>query len=249
LVSRRNLLRLGAFTGLATALSPVLRLGKAHGANTPLPTPTPSPCNAPLPATPADALNALIAGNQLWATFAQTHPGEDAARRTCVAANGQTPFAAIISCSDSRVPPELVFDQGIGDLFVARVAGNGATGKLAESLYYGTSVLGSLVLFVLGHSDCGAVKEAVTSFPKHDLEFVKLIFPAVVVARRIVKQAGGDPNDATKVIPIATDQNVMLGVQALRKSPFFKQMVSDGKLLIAGGVYDLTTQLVNILIQ
>jgi carbonic anhydrase len=238
-------LRLGAFTGVATALSPVLRLGKAYG--------TLSCYPADRPTTPAAALSALIAGNQLWATFAQIHPGEDAVRRACVLplpdGNGQMPYAAIISCSDSRVPPELVFDQGIGDLFVARVAGNGATGKLAESLYYGTSVLGSLVLFVLGHSDCGAVKEAVSSFPKHDLEFVKLIFPAVKAARRIVKRAGGDPNDSTTVIPIATDQNVILGVQALRKSPFFKQLVSDGNLLIAGGVYDLKTQVVNVLIQ
>jgi carbonic anhydrase len=238
------LLRLGAFTGLATALSPVLQLGKAYGMS----------CYPPdRPKTPAEALNALMEGNQKWATFAQMHPGEDALRRTCVLpppdGNGQMPYGAIISCSDSRVPPELVFDQGIGDVFVARVAGNGATGTLAESLYYGTSVLGSLVLFVLGHSDCGAVKEAVTTFPKHDLEFVKLLFPAVKLARNIVKRAGGDPNDSTKVIPIATDQNVILEVQALRKSPFFKQMVSDGKLLIAGGVYDLKTQQVNILIQ
>ncbi len=236
-------MRLGAFTGVATALSPVLRLGYAYGSCYPTDRPT----------TPAAALNALIAGNQLWATFAQTHPGEDATRRTCVLpppdGDGQMPYAAIISCSDSRVPPELVFDQGIGDLFVARVAGNGANGKLAESLYYGTGVLGALALLVLGHSDCGAVKEAVTTYPKHDLEFVKLIFPAVTAARRIVKQAGGDPNDPTLVIPVATDQNVILGVQALRKSPFFKQMVRDGKLLIAGGVYDLKTQLVNILIQ
>jgi carbonic anhydrase len=254
LVSKRNLLRLGALTGLATALSPVLRLGKAHSADTaaiPTPTPTPTPvfCNADRPTTPADALNALIAGNQLWATLNQVHPGEDAGRRTCVAENGQTPFAGIISCSDSRVPPELVFDQGIGDLFVARVAGNGATGKLAESLYYGTAILGTLVIFVLGHSDCGAVKEAVAEYPKHSLEFVKLIFPAVKRARRMVKESGGNPNDPTQVVPIATNQNVILTVQALRKSPLFKKMVSDGKLLIAGGVYDLNTQQVNILIQ
>jgi carbonic anhydrase len=245
-------LRLGAVTGLATALSPVLRLGGAHGADTPLlaPTPTPTPCNAPLPATPAAALNALIAGNQLWATFAQMHPGEDAMRRSCVAANGQTPFAAIISCSDSRVPPELIFDQGIGDLFVARVAGNGATGTLTESLYYGTGgALGALVLFVLGHTDCGAIKVAVTSFPRHSLEFVNLLFPAVKQARIMVRQAGGNPNDPAQVIPIATNQNVILTVQSLRKSPFFKQMVSNGTLLIAGGVYDLGTQQVNILIQ
>jgi carbonic anhydrase len=236
------LLQRTAFTGVATALSPALRSGQAQAAD------CPEFCNEHRPKTPAHALRALIKGNERWATFAQEHPGEDEQRRNCVV-KGQTPFAAIISCSDSRVPPELVFDQGIGDLFVARVAGNGATGTLTEGLYYGTSVLGALLLFVLGHSDCGAVKEAVTSFPRHDLEFVKLLFPAVHRARRLVEEAGGDPNDPQQVIPVATDQNVILGVQALRTSPFFKKVVDDGTLLIAGGVYDLKTQQVTILIR
>jgi carbonic anhydrase len=257
IVTRRNLLRLGAFTGLATALSPVLRLGETRAdpstmdspTSTPTPTPTPLICNPNRPETPAAALQALVRGNDNWATLNQTHPGEDSARRTCVAQNGQTPFAAIISCSDSRVPPELVFDQGLGDLFVARVAGNVATGTLSESLYFGTSILGSLVVFVLGHTDCGAVKTAVASFPSHEFEFVTLLFPAVKAARRIVKQGGGDPNDPNQVVPVATEQNVILEVKALRKSTFFKEMVDAGTLLIAGGVYDLATQGVNILIQ
>lgn len=187
-------------------------------------------------------------GNQRWATFSQIHPGEDAARRTCVAENGQTPFAAIISCSDSRVPAELLFDQGVGDMFVARVAGNGATGTLTEGLYYGTEILGALVIFVLGHSDCGAVKAAVAnSFTQ--LEFIRLILPAVGSARKIVRSNGGNPNDPAEVVPVATDQNVILAVQALRQSPFFKNPVNNGTLLIAGGVYQLDTQQVNILIQ
>lgn len=252
-VSRRNLLRLGTFAGLATTLSPVLRLGQAY-ANptkpTPSPTPTPVICNSARPSTPAAALQALITGNNAWATFSQTHPGEDSTRRTCVADNGQTPFAAIISCSDSRVPPELVFDQGVGDLFVARVAGNVATGTLAEGLYYGKSILGALVLFVLGHTDCGAVQAAVNSYPSHQLEFVKLLFPAVKAAKRIVEQGGGDPNDPGQVVPVATEQNVILEVQALRESKFFKDAYDNGTLLIAGGVYNLASpQYVNIVIQ
>jgi carbonic anhydrase len=241
-VSRRNLLQRSAFTGVAAALSPALRLDQAQAAD------CSEFCNEHRPRTPAHALQALIKGNERWATFAQEHPGEDEERRNC-AVKGQAPFAAIISCSDSRVPPELLFDQGIGDLFVARVAGNGATGTLTEGLYYGTSVLGALVLFVLGHSDCAAVRYAVTHFPHHELEFVRLIFPAVIRARHIVEEAGGDPNNPTEVIPVATDQNVILGVQALRTSPFFKKMVDNGTLLIAGGVYDLKTQQVTILIR
>ena len=240
LISRRSLLRLGAVTSLTSLMSPVLGLGQARAQVI---------CNPDRPSTPTAALQALLQGNTRWATSSQVHPGEDAARRACVATNEQTPFAAIISCSDSRVPPELLFDQGLGDLFVARVAGNGATGTLTEGLYYGTEVLGALVVLVLGHSDCGAVKTAVTSYPRQDLEFVRLIFPAVRLARRIVKQNGGNPNDPDQVIPVATYQNVILDVQALRTSPFFKNAVDDGTLLIAGGVYQLDTQQVNIVIQ
>jgi carbonic anhydrase len=248
-VNRRNLLRLGAFTGLATTLSPVLRLGEARADDQAAEDVVGTPfCNPKRPKTPRAALNALIKGNNRWATFTQTHPGEGAARRTCLV-DKQMPFAAIISCSDSRVPPNLVFDQGLGDLFVARVAGNGANGTLPESLYYGTSVLGSLVLFVLGHSDCGAVKVAVDSYPSHELLFIKLLFPAVKEARKIVEQEGGNPNNPKEVVPVATDQNVIMEVRTLRQSPFFKDMVAEGKLLIAGGVYDLATQRVNILIQ
>ena len=217
LVSRRGWLRLSAFTGLVTALSPCL--GQTEES-------ADQGCNPNRPEDPAKALQALIEGNNRWATFKQRHPGEGRARRTCLATNKQTPFAAIISCSDSRVPPNLVFDQGLGDLFVARVAGNGATGTLSEGLYYGTEVLGAMILFVLGHTKCGAVEEAVKSYPTHDLEFVQLIFPAVVEARTIVEQGGGDPNDPDQVIPVATEQNVILGVKELRESSFFKQKLT-----------------------
>lgn len=242
-IKRRNLLRFGAFAGFATALSPALRLGQAHAALSPV------GCNENPIETSADALQALICGNERWATFTQVHPDEDELRRTLVlnppAGNGQKPFAAIISCSDSRVPPELVFDQGIGDLFVARVAGNGVnkTGTLIESLYYGTEHLGALVLFVLGHSQCGAVTEAV-EHPDSKFEFAKLIFPAVKLAKEIVEQMGGNPNDPTQVIPVTIEQNVLLGVKALRED----HHLPPG-LLIAGGVYFLETSQVKILIQ
>jgi carbonic anhydrase len=152
--------------------------------------------------------------------------------------NGQSPFAAILSCSDSRVPPELVFDQGIGDLFVARVAGNCAGGTLTESLYYGTKeqYLGALILFVLGHSDCGAVKAAIASYPGATFQFAELIYPAVAAAISL----GGNPDDLKTFIPLVTEQNVILGVQLLKEDPELQG------LLITGGVYDLATSRVNI---
>jgi len=241
LVGRRKLFQLSAYTGLATALGPAFRFGQAQADCT-----AADQCYGVRPTTSAAALQALITGNRQWATFAQSHPNEDAVRRECVFNHGESPFAAIISCSDSRVPPELVFDQGIGDLFAARVAGNGATGTLTEALYYGTSHLCAGLLFVLGHSDCGAVKAAVQSFPTgHKLEFVRLIYPAIKAARQIV----GPPYPEKAVIQETTKQNVILGVQALRTNKFFKPMVDDGTLLIAGGVYDLATYLVDVVIR
>ena len=237
-ISRRGLLRLGALTVLTTAVSPMIRRNEALA----------EVCNPEAPTTPAAALTALMAGNARWAAEEQEHPGEDTGRRVCLANpdNKQTPFASIISCSDSRVPPELIFDQGLGDLFVARVAGNTASGRLIDSLLYGTSNLGTPVLFVLGHSLCGAVTTAVNSFPKnHSLQFVNLIFPAVKQARAIVKNNGDDPNDANLVIPVATNQNVLITVDRLRRQ--FRSQVNAGTLLVAGGVYDLGTQLVTVL--
>jgi carbonic anhydrase len=239
-ISRRGLLRLGSLTAVAAALVPTLRVGEARAQNV--------ICNPDRPDNPTDALAALVDGNDRWATQTQEHPGEDPTRRVCVANNNQTPFAAIISCSDSRVPPELIFDQGLGDLFVARVAGNTATGKLVESLLYGTDALGALVLLVLGHSNCGAVAAAVGVYPgHHNLEFVRLIAPAVKKARQIVKKDGGDPNDPLQVIPVATDQNVIMVTKNLQKK--FKHEINQGNLLVAGGRYDLSTQFVTLLIQ
>lgn len=203
-ISRRGLLRLGALTVLATALSPIIRWDEALATEI---------CNPDAPTTPATALTALLQGNARWASENQLHPGEDAERRECLADpnNHQTPFASILSCSDSRVSPELIFDQGLGDLFVARVAGNTASGRLIDTLLYGTSKLGTPLLFVLGHSLCGAVTTAVNSFPNsHHLPFVNLIFPAVKQARAIVKKNGGNPKDSAQVIPVATSQNVII---------------------------------------
>jgi carbonic anhydrase len=230
-ISRRGLFRLGALTVLATAVSPLLRRDEAWA----------EVCNPGAPSDPASALAALMAGNDRWSLEDQEHPGEDTQRRSCLATNKQTPFASILSCSDSRVPPELIFDQGLGDLFVARVAGNTASGRLIDSLLYGTRHLHTPLLFVLGHSVCGAVTTAVESYPNnHSLPFVNLIFPAVRRARAIVKRNGGDPKDPTQVIPVATNQNVIMTVAHLRRH--FRASQDE----VVGGVYDLGTQVVSL---
>ena len=238
-ISRRSFLKIGMGVGI-TAFTPHL-LGLAIAG-----TPTEF-CNPNRPTTPGAALTALIDGNSRWANFEEQHPGEDETRRTCLV-DGQQPFAAILSCSDSRVPPQLIFDQGLGDLFAVRVAGNTDTVVGEQSLAYAVKKLGALLLVVLGHQSCGAVSAAVDHFPDENAEeFIKLIYPAVRRARLIVKKNGGDPNDKALVLPVAIDQNVILTVNQLSKVELFRKTVETGNLAIVGGRYDLTTQEVTLL--
>lgn len=168
-ITRRRLLRFGVLAGVGAAVAQSLHAVRSSAGPPPEATPTPQtcmPCNPTRPEDPNSAFQALVDGNTRWANELQQHPGEDAARRTCNANPDckQMPFAALLSCVDSRVPPELLFDQGIGDLFIARVAGNSVVPITQDSLAYGTASLHALVLFVMGHSLCGAVMAAVDSF-------------------------------------------------------------------------------------
>jgi len=207
------------------------------------------PCNPNRPATPELAVKALLEGSGHWASGQQKHPGEDSARRECLFKNGQTPFAAILSCSDSRVPPNLVFDQGLGDLFVARVAGNSTDELVIQSLEYAVEQLHAEAILVLGHQDCGAVKAAVESYPKSAPFFVSVIYRAVAKAKEIIKRRGGNPNDKAAVAKEAIDQHVILEVQNLRGRQPFKKLIKSGKLKIVGGRYDLDTGQVKMVIE
>src|SRR5207237_5372942 len=108
------------------------------------------------PLTPDQALSRLVAGNQRFVAHKPTHPHEDLARRHDLAGS-QHPFAVVLSCSDSRLPPELVFDQGLGDLFVIRVAGNITDAAVIGSIEYAVEHLHAPLIVVLGHEKCGAV--------------------------------------------------------------------------------------------
>jgi len=240
-IDRRAFLRVGGLAGIAGLC---WTLTPAHLALAATP---PVYCNPNRPTTPADALAALAAGNDLWATGQQQHPGEDSTRRSCVDQYGQTPFAAILSCSDSRVPPELIFDQGLGDLFVVRVAGNSDTLVGVQSLAYGVDHLGALALLVLGHQKCGAVKAAVEAYPRPAEAFVSIIYPAVRKARIIVRQSGGNPNDPNQVLPVAINQHALLTAARLSSKQPFRNLVKQGALAIAAGVYSLDTQAVTML--
>ncbi len=254
IVSRRSLLRLAAVTGLTAAVLPYVHADQARAADNAC---NPGPCpisgfENSRPATPKEALTALEQGNQRWYDFDPQHPDQCEDYLKKCSAVAQKPFAAILSCADSRVPPELLFDLGVADLFVARVAGNSAVPITEDSLAYGTEHLGASALLVLGHSDCGAVTAAVKSFNPYFSEptyaFEPPIYPAVRAARKIVRNEGGDPDNPTVVTPIAIDQHVILTTQALRSREPFKDLVRDNKLLVKGGRYDLRKLTVTILI-
>jgi carbonic anhydrase len=160
--------------------------------------------------------------------------------------HGQNPYAVILSCADSRVSPELCFDEGPGDLFVNRIAGNYVTTDLLGSIEYGTLVLKSPLVMVLGHTECGAIKAAMkaeqenTDFPGH----IQSIASHIGAAVRSAKQQGGKVT-TTDVVKA----NIKLNVAYLQQStPIIRKLVQDNKLKIVGGMYNLedgTVSLVN----
>jgi carbonic anhydrase len=189
---------------------------------------------------PAEAISKLKEGNGRYTSGNLQHPGQTTERRTELAKT-QHPFAAIISCSDSRVPPEIVFDQGLGDLFVVRVAGNVINDEGLGSIEYTVDHLGTRLILVLGHQSCGAVKAARETIaakgkaPGHIESLVTAIKPAVEATAK-------DDLDAT------VKANVKNVVQALRSStPILKAEVDSGKIKVIGGYYSLDTGAVTFL--
>lgn len=185
----------------------------------------------PADLTPAGALELLMQGNQRFAAGKPRGPHRslDRVRET---APDQKPFAAVLACADSRVPVEIVFDQGFGDVFVGRVAGNVATSEQIASLEFAALQLGVKAILVLGHSSCGAVKAAMAGkeVPGSISVLFEHIWPAV--------HAGGD---LAKVVA----ENVRFQAATLAQgSPTLAGLLEQGKLVIAGGVYDLSSGVV-----
>lgn len=163
------------------------------------------------------------------------------------AALGQYPIATVLSCLDSRVPVEDVFHRGIGDIFVARVAGNIINTDILGSLEYGCKVSGAKLIVVLGHEYCGAVKSAIDKVELGNItELLAKIEPAVQQA------SAGFEGDKTSSNPAfveaVCDDNVLLSIDEIRKkSPILKEMEEKGEILIVGGVYDIKTGNVDFL--
>jgi carbonic anhydrase len=189
--------------------------------------------------TSDQALQRLQEGNRRFVAGRMQHPTQDAKRRSEVSA-GQRPFAAILSCADSRVPPELVFDQGLGDLFVVRVAGNTVDDAGLGSLEYGTSVLGAPLILVLGHSRCGAVEAALQGKP----------LPGHISSVAVPIEAPIKQNNCPikkEALDCAIRANVDAVVRQLEDSqPVLKPLIQAGKLKVVGAVYDLATGMVKL---
>jgi len=182
--------------------------------------------------TPDEALTKLMEGNQRFVASRRLNPHQNVARMTEVAA-GQAPFAAILSCADSRVIPEIAFDQGIGDLFVVRVAGNIAITEDIASEEYAVGVLGTPLLMVLGHERCGAVGAALKGG-----ELPGVMKSLVLAIQPAIKASEGKSGDR---LTNAVKANVRLQVQRLEKSPVIASAVNIGKLKVVGAYYDLDT--------
>ncbi len=189
-----------------------------------------------------EPLARLLEGNKRYVASRLAHPNQTAKRRAAVAKQ-QHPFAAILGCADSRVPPEVVFDQGIGDLFVVRVAGNVADSPGIGSLEYAADQLGVRLVMVLGHSRCGAVDAALKAAPGADLSAgIRSLVDAIQPAILPVKDRPGDMLDN------AIRANVVHVVEQLRSTkPVLAGLVGAGTLRIVGARYDLDTGAVELL--
>lgn len=228
-VGRRNLLKLlgvGSAGIAATAAGSVLLSEDKAIAQQQY-----TPVKKPQPVSPDAAIKRLVEGNQRFVDGKRLNPNQSRLRLQETAV-GQYPFAAILGCSDSRVPAEIVFDQGLGDLFVVRLAGNIAAQEAIGSLEFATAVLGAQTIVVLGHARCGAVSAAVKGdpLPGRIGIFVEDIKPAVESIR---KKTGNMEENAI----IA---NVQYQVARLAESStILASLIKEGKLKIVGGHYDL----------
>lgn len=185
------------------------------------------------------ALLKLKEGNERFLSKKYAHPNQSVERQAEVL-KGQHPFAAILTCSDSRVPPEIIFDQGIGDLFIIRVAGNIVTEEILGSIEYAAEHLGVSLVLVLGHQKCGAVQAAVQGgeAPGKIQRLVEALQPAVAKT----KSLPGDP------VENAVRANVEQAVELLKKSkPIMAELVHEGKVKVVGGYYSLETGRVTVL--
>ena len=222
--TRRDVLRMAVAGGVTLGLGVASNMG------------TPRRAQAQSPLTPDDALKSLMDGNARFAAGRLTSFQEDLTLLAQKTAEKQEPFAAVLSCADSRVPVEILFDQTIGHVFVVRVAGNVATPEIIASLEYGAAVLGTRVLMVLGHSACGAVTAAIAgkAVPGQISTLYAPLRPAV-------DQAGPNADSAIRA-------NARIQASILKNaSPVIAGLVAERKLKVVAAHYDIAKGVVSLL--
>lgn len=227
--SRRGLLRTAVTGAAVTAGAWALDAPGAAAA----------PRHRPRPATPDEALRELSAGNRRWRAFRERHPHETRAVRNELV-SGQHPFAVILGCIDSRVPPELVFDQGLGDLITVRSAGEVLDEAVLGSVAYGVLELDIPLIMVLGHQGCGAVSAAVHADESGETLPAHIQFVAEQIKPAIDRSLEG----AARVDAAITAQ-VRLVRARLAAEPDLAARIATGRLGVVGARYELTSQLVH----
>lgn len=188
--------------------------------------------------TPAKALEMLKQGNERFVSGKAIE--RDYLAQVKQTSKGQFPFAAVVSCLDSRIPPAIVFDRGIGDLFVARVAGNFVNDDILGSLEFATKLAGAKLIVVMGHTECGAVKGAC------DAAQLGLLTTTLANINPAVKAVQGDytprSSQNAKFVQAVTEMNVQLTMQTLReRSVVLREMIDNGDIGLVGAMYDVST--------
>jgi carbonic anhydrase len=220
-----------------------LSAGQHESSARPAATDTSAKTAAPSSQNPNDVLAALLAGNKRFINSSCLYSNQDQKRRSETARNGQKPIATILSCSDSRVPPEIIFDQGLGDIFVVRVAGNIVDKIETGSIEYGATHLSTPLLIVLGHTKCGAVTAAVKGNEVHGsiVNIVDKIKPVVEKARSERKDVSEDD-----LILKSIKANIFKAIEDIfTSSAEIRTRVREGKLKVIGALYDIESGVVS----
>lgn len=188
--------------------------------------------HAPEGVAPEKALARLMEGNRRHVQHRERHPDMEVKRRHDLATTGQHPFAVILGCADSRVPPELLFDQGLGDLFVIRDAGNVIDDEILGSIEYAVEHLGVRLVMVLGHEKCGAVSAAVAGGEAHG--HIKAVVDAIQPA---VEESAKEPGDKVHNCVVA---NARRTARLIRESePVLKTLAASGHIQVVAADYDM----------
>jgi carbonic anhydrase len=198
----------------------------------------------------AEALERLRAGNKRFVANVRSAESISNAARRAELAVAQQPFAIVLGCSDSRVPVEIIFDQGLGDLFVIRVAGNIVAPSLIGSVEFAASQFGTRLVVVLGHSQCGAILATLDELRRPTANQSPNLKSIVDRIRPAVESllAGGDQRDQSGLVSRAVEANILASVQQLRHgSAIIEGLVANQGLVIVGASYSLDTGVVEFL--